>query len=390
MTPKTQFKIIGGVVATIIGLVVCFNLLGWVTVQGNEAYVRQHWKSGVLRAVNTDGSPKFEDVYRDGTHFFNRFFWDIYRYDIGRQKLTFDFQTTEQARAWNLEANEGAEYPRLQLAVGKEGGQQVFLGGSMVYRIGYRVVDGVPMFAPDLLAQLHISGNGKNYQDVILKRIWQEVVTKIATPQEALDIYSGQGFETFRQAVDDALKSHPVLSSVGIVIESTIMYPVHLDPAYEKEIAEKQLAVQTKLKEKELQLAAEARALKVEAEKQSEVVAAAQAAEAKKQAQNKKAEADRYTAEQEAEAERFRQEQTAVGVLALKKAEAEGQRQLTEAMYGGTAGARRYKVEFGDVQAQALKGMLAGVSVITDKALMQIMNDPSVGAVKVTVPAGDD
>jgi hypothetical protein len=244
-----------------------------------------------------------------------------------------------------------------------------------------------PEYAPDLLVQLHISGNKDDYEAVIIKRTWQEVVTSIATPQEALALYSGTGFEQFRRDVDARLKAHPVFLTRGIFVENTIMYPVHLDPAYESEIAEKQLAIQTKLKEYELQLAAEATAEKVKAIEQANVEKAAQQAEAKKQAQMKKAEADKYQEMQKAEAERYRQEQEAQGVLAMKTAEAEGKRLETLAMYGGTAGHRRFNVEVADRQAAQLQGMLSGVKVITDKALVQLTDDPTVGAVKVTVPA---
>lgn len=387
MDPKSVRQLITIGVISVLGLIGLFTLVGIKKVSGHEAIVRQHMMKGVLRAVNTDGTPRYEDVYRDGTHFFMPgFMWDLFTYDIGRQKMTMDFMTEEQAAPWGSTVNEGAEYPRLQLAVGTGGGQQAWVGGSIVYRIGHRSVEGVPVFAPDLLVQLHISGNGKDYEDVILKRIWQEVVTSNATTHEPLDIYSGAGFEDFRKQIDARLKNHPILSSVGIYVESTILYPVRLDPHYEKEIADKQLAVQTKLKEQELKLAAEATAEKVRALEQANVEIASQKAEALKQAQNKKTEADAYQKRQDAEASRFKNEQEARGVLAMKLAEAEGAQKLTEAMYGGTAGDRRYRVEFAARQAEQLAGMLDGVKVITDKALVQLVEDPTVGTVKATVP----
>jgi hypothetical protein len=334
------------------------------------------------------------EIFTSGDHFFfPGFFWDQYGYNIGRQKLTFDFQSDEEAAAWELPGNADADYPRLKLAAGKEGGQQVWLGGSIVYKIGHRSVEGNPVIAPDLLAALHNSGNRKNYRSVIIKRVWHQVVQSIVNdednPREALDIYSGVGFERFRKDVDEALRNHPAYQAAGIYIESTIMYPVRLDPAYEEEIAGKQLATQTKLKEKELALAADETAKKITSLKQADVNAASQEAEANKVKEFKKAEAARYKEEQAASAERFRKEEDSKGVLALKLAEAEGQRKLTEAMYGGTAGARRYKVEVATNQAKQLHGMLAGVKVITDKALVQLTDDPTGGAVKVTVPAGE-
>ena len=407
---KTQLRLIGLGVALVVGVIVCFNTIGVIRVAGDEAIVRQNMNGGVLRAVNADGSVKYDDVYRDGTHFyFPAFMWDLYRYNIGLQKCTFDSDPN----------NKDAQYPGIEIAVGSGGGQQVKIAGSINYMIGHRSVPAVvkrtipavfaisaeaettwaqtieedttysPEYAPDLLVALHLSGNGKNYEDVIIKRTVQEVINSIARPKEALDLYSGAGFNAFREEVDRRLKSHPVFLRRGIYVENTIIYAVHLDAKYEQEIADKQLAVQTKLKEHELQLAAEARAEKVKAEKQADVEAAAQEAEARKQAQMKKAEADKYTVEQEAEATRYQKEQEAAGVLALKVAEATGQQKLTEAMYGGTSGGRRYAVELATNQAAQLKGMLEGVKVITDKALVQLIDDPKVGTAQISVPAGN-
>lgn len=384
MEPRTQKQLIVIAVSLVLGIIGVTTTIGWVKVDGHEAIVRQHMTRGVLRATTGDEN----EVWRDGTHFyFPAFMWDNHKYDVGRQKLTMDFMTEAQAQPWGLPVNEGAEYPRLQLAVGEDGGQQAWIGSSIIYRIGHRLENDIPVFDRALLVSLHISGNGKNYEDVILKRIWQEVVTSIATPQEPLAIYSGDGFEIFRQEVDARLRHHPTLTSVGIIVESVIMYPIRLDPNYEKEISAKQMAIQTKLKEKELQLAADASALRVKSEEQSNVERVAQRAEAEKQAQMKKAEAEKYQQMQAAEAERYRQEQEAKGVLAMRLAEADGANKMTEAMYGGVAGDRRYRVEHAQRQAESLRGMLSGVSVITDKALVQLVQDPSVGTVKVTVPA---
>jgi hypothetical protein len=360
----THINLIKWSVIGVVTLIIVFTFVGWKKVDGHQAVVRQHWQRGVLLG-DVPG-----DVYRDGTHFYwPGLAWDLTTYNIGTQKLTFDSDSM----------NTDSEYPSIELAVGKGGGQKVFVSGSINYRIGHSSDQGIPVFDPVKLVALHKDGIGKDYKNTIVKRTFQEVVNSIARPQEALTLYSGQGFNDFRLAVDVALKQHSVFASRGIFVENTIIYQVSLDPKYETEIELKQLAVQTALKEHELMKAAEAAAAKVFAKSQAEV-----------NSRTQKAEAGKIELQKAGEGERLKMEEEAKGQLAMLLAEAEGQRKMTEAMYGGTAGSRRYAVEFGEKQAKQLFNMLNGVKVITDKALVQLVEDPSVGTIRATIDASGD
>jgi hypothetical protein len=71
----------------------------------------------------------------------------------------------------------------------------------------------------------------------------------------------------------------------------------------------------------------------------------------------------------EAEGNRDANLANASGVLALGKAEAEVATLKRDALYAGESGSRKASVEIAGLQAEKLKGMLNGCSVISEKAL---------------------
>lgn len=365
MTFKTQIKMYVGFVIGLIVLVVGIKVMGVDTVQGNEAYVRQHWKKGVV-----------DEVYRDGTHFYNGWLWDTHRYNIGTQKVTFD----------NKQSNADAEYARIIVNVGENGGQEAYIAISANYRIGWELTDAGPKFSPKKLVALHKDGIGRNYESVILKRTIVDVVNQIARPQQALSIYSGKGFVEFKEAIDTALKNHPVFAERGILIENTIVYKVYLDPKYEAEIAAKQQAIQAKLRKVEETKAAEEEARRQFALSQADVEKRTQAAEAKKIERIKSAEAEKQEQVLMAEGKRDSDLAKAAGVLAIGEAEAKVAELKRDAMYNGESGKRRAAVEIETAKARIYKGMLHGTKVITDKSIVQLSNTAGVSDVKMTLP----
>jgi len=254
----------------------------------------------------------------------------------------------------------------------------------MNYRIGYDTAkDGAPVFAPEKLVTLHKEGLRETYENVILKRTIVEIVNKVARPHSALSIYSGQGFVDFVQMLETELKDAETLKERGIFVENTIVYSVHLDPKYEAEIASKVIAIQETLKIKEQTIAAQEAAKRMFAESQANVEKIRQDSEASKIKMVKQAEADNEReilaaqAEKqkrvlEAEGNRDANLAVASGILAKGEAEAKVEQLKRDAMYAGEAGSRRASVEIAGLQADKLKGMLNGVSVISDKALFNM------------------
>jgi regulator of protease activity HflC (stomatin/prohibitin superfamily) len=364
-------------IVSIIAIWAIAHTISWVKIEGNEAVVKQDLFKGVL-----------PDVWLSGTKFFCGWTTDVYKYDIGTQKCTFD----------DPQDNKEAEYVDIEVNCGEGGGQKAWVSMSINYRVGWiRDKNGTPIFSPEKLVKLHKDGIGKTYNEVIIKRTVTEIVNRIARPNEALDIYSGVGFNTFRELVDKELKAHPVFEDRGIYVENTIVYDVNLDPAYEKEIDQKVLAIQQTLRKKEETKAAEEEAKRAFAQAQAQVEIRRQEAEAKKIEQIKDAEAQK--AQQVLAAEAEKQKRTleaegnrdanlamASGVLAVGTAEAQVEQLKRDAMYAGEAGARRAQVEIADLTAKRLKDMFNGVSIVPEKTILS-----TTGAIKgLNVTPGED
>jgi regulator of protease activity HflC (stomatin/prohibitin superfamily) len=345
----------------IVGLVAFIHGLGILTLQGNEAAVQQNWRKGVM-----------PDVLLSGTHFYNGWTSEVFRYNIGTQKCTFDDKSS----------NQDPQFDRIVVDCGENGGQKAWIAMSINYRLGWMFDNkGVPVFSPEKLVKFHKDGLRTNYDTVILKRTVVDIVNKIARPHEALDIYSGKGFVKFKDDVDKELKGHHVFAERGILVENTIIYKVYLDAAYEKEIAEKVLAIQTKLKKEQQTLAANEEAKRVFAESQAAVESKRQEAEAMKIQKIKEAEANKEQqilaaqAEKqkrvlEAEGERDANLAKASGIMAVGKADADVIVLKTNALYAGEGGARRAAIDLATAQAEKMNGMFRGVSIVPEKTIL--------------------
>ena len=297
-------KMVIMVVVGIIALWALFHTVSLVKIEGSQAVVRQDLFKGVM-----------SDVWLSGTKIFCGWTTDVYKYDIGTQKCTFD----------DPKDNSATDYVDIEVNCGEGGGQKAWVSMSINYRVGWiSDSNGSPIFSPEKLVKLHKDGIGKSYGEVIIKRTVTEVVNRIARPNEALEIYSGAGFNTFREQVDSELKAHPVFKDRGIYVENTIVYDVNLDPSYEKEIDQKVLAIQQTLRKKEETKAAEEEARRVFAESQANVEMIRQQSEAAKIQMVKKAEADKEREILAAEAEK-----------AKRVLEAEGNRDANLAMASG-------------------------------------------------------
>lgn len=354
-------KLILILVLSVFAIVFIIKTVSFVTVQGHEAVVRQDIVKGVLN-----------DVWLSGTKIYSGWTTQIFNYDIGTQKITFDYQ----------HGNPDAEYPPILVEIGENGGQKAWICLSVNYRIGWGIVDGVPMFDEASIVRLHKDGLKDDYESVILKRTIQDVINETARPKTALEIYSGKGFVGFGDEVDLKLRAHPVFKARGIYIENTILYKVSLGDQYEAEIAGKQLAGQQKLRKQEETIAAQEEAKRIFAMSQAEVEKARQEAESKKIRVVKEAEAQadqevlKAGAEKqkrvlEAEGERDANLAKASGVLALGEAEATVQALKRESLYAGESGAWRARVEIATAQAEKMSGLFRGVQIVPERTILR-------------------
>ena len=348
-------KVISGLVGAFLLIVIAFavlwNFFAIMKIEGNEMGVIQDWKQGVL-----------DKTLVSGTHFYNNWAWDIYKYNIGTQKITFDSHN-----------NADAEWPSIAVEVGENGGQKASVSISCNYHLN-----------PLKIVQIHKQGIGKTYESVVLKREIVDTVNEIARPHaSALDLYSGTGFVRFKNDVDKALKENIFLKEKGVDIENTIIYNVHLDPAYEAEIAGKQIAQQQKLRKVEETKAAEEEAKRIFAMSQANVEKVRQEAEAQKiiTVKNAEAQAEQQVLQADAEkkkrvalaeGERDANLALASGILAVGQAEAKVAELKSQALYAGEAGAKRAQVEIATKQAEMVKGILSGVQVLPERALIQL------------------
>lgn len=333
----------GGLIALGIGAIVLLFVLvgffGFIKLEGNEVGVMQDW-SGVKN-----------HLMLPGTHLYNNFLLDVHIYNVGTQKITFDNNKT------NLEA----EYPRIVLDIGENGGQKAWIAMSVNYHLN-----------PDKAITIHKQGIGRTYESVVLKREITDVVNEIARPRTALEIYSGKGFVNFKNDVEEALKNNHVLKDRGLDVENTIIYKVYLDPQYESEIAGKQIAIQQKLRKVEETLAAQEEAKRIFAMSQAEVEKARQEAEASKIREVTNAEAQAKKVVLAAEAERDSNLARASGELAVGKARAEVKKLESISLYEGEAGGRRAQVDIKKSQAELMVNLLNKIDILPEKAFVKI------------------
>lgn len=364
MKPATVVGLAITGITLIIACTLGLKTIEWKVVQGDEAYVIQDWKRGVL----------MDKILVSGTHFYNGWFWDTYKYKIGTQKITFDDNA----------ANQDAEFPRIIVDVGENGGQKVYVAISVNYKVGWSLNDkGTWVFSPEKLISLHKNGLGKDYENLILRRTIEDVVKSVARPLQALKIYSGVGAEEFSNEIDKQLKNHPMFRENGIYVENTILYKVYLDAAYEQEIAKKVLAIQSTLRKQEETKAAEEEAKRVKAEAEAEVQMRTQKAEAAKQERIKAAEAEaqeqilsanaaKEARIAQAEGQKEADQLDAIGKLALGEAQAKVDMLKRDAQYAGESGARKAQVEIARSQAETVRGIFEGVTMVPEKAIVNV------------------
>lgn len=337
MSGEAMWRIFGpgilGIVALIVVAIFFGGFFAFVKIEGDQIGVVQDW-NGVKN--QTLGA---------GMHLYNNFIEDVHIYPIGTQKMTF---------AQATELHQDVEFAPIPVEIGENGGQEAWISMSINYHLN-----------PEKIVALHKRGIGKTYEAVILKREVVQIVNTVARPNHsALDIYSGAGFVKFMDEVGKQLQENKELKESGIEVENTIIYNVHLDPAYEKEIAAKQIAQQQALRKVEETKAAEQEAKRIFALSQATVEQARQDAEAKKITQVTAAEASARKTVLDAEAERDSNLARASGELAVGKARAEVKQLERDAQYAGESGARLAQVEIAEARAKAAQGMFQGVKIL--------------------------
>lgn len=330
----------GGLALLVVAALAFFGAVGIKTIQGNEIGVIQDWSQGVL-----------DKTLRSGTHFYNNIAWDVRVYEIGTQKSTFGPLAGQQG-----------EYPPIEVEVGENGGQSAKVLISVNYHVD-----------PSKIVTLYKQGLADTYEQVVLNREIVDTVNEVARPKKtALDIYSGAGFNAFKNEVDERLKENTVLEDRGIVVENTIISGITLDPEYKKQIDLKQIAQQNTLRAVEEAKAAQEEAKKVFAQAQADVERRTQEANAKKIETELAAQGEGARIKAIAEGQRDARIAQATGDLALGKAQAEVDQLKSKALYEGEAGARRSQVEIARARAEVAKELTNKMNIVPEKTFLQV------------------
>ncbi len=325
--------------ATIFAAITASSLTGCLptNIEGHQA--------GILETC--DGVSK--DVLQPGTHFFQPFCREVYVYHVGTQLFTMKGDGKAVAEGQTPAGDE----PCLRVKI--KGGQEACLDIRTEYEIDRRHL-------PDLHKAVK-----DQYEQVILRPAVIRATKNRATVMIADAIYADETQVALEKHVEEELLKDDDLKRAGIILHSFIIEAVHLDPKYESEV-----------KEIELAAAAQETAKRTAAQAQAQVEQARANADAAKIGKVKEAEGQQEAAILEAK-----------GILAKGEAQARVEFLKRDAMYAGAAGAWRGRIELERARAEVLKGLLSGVTVIPEHAVLQLTNG-AMGAPPVTptVPVG--
>jgi regulator of protease activity HflC (stomatin/prohibitin superfamily) len=321
-----------GAIALCVG---ALSACGMHDVAGNEAAILE----------TCDGVE--DKVYSPGTYFFSPVCREMYKYNVGTQLQVLR----------SCEGKQGDDQKRCIeerdedcFKVKVKGGQEVCLDQRTEYQIN-----------SETLVALHRSVKNQ-YESIVLRPAVIRATKNRATLMTADELYADTTQVALEKKVEEELLADDDVKRAGIKIHSFIIEAVHLDPAYEAEVKQKSVAQQKRLKEIELAAAAQESAKRAAAEALTVVEQTSATAEGEKIKTVKAAEAERDAAKLRAE-----------GLLAQGKAEAEIDRLKRDALYAGEGGAWRAKVEIAKAQAETMKVVLAGVQIIPENAVLQLV-----------------
>ncbi len=208
------------------------------TIRGNQIGVLETWSGGV---INKPLLPKTY-IFLPG---FNK---KVFPYDINQQVFVMnDKQDFAEGRALDSYLVQSAE------------GQDMRISLNVQWRRD-----------PEKVIELH-----KTVRDAIEERLIRPEIMRVvkdeATRRSALEAYSGDGLVTLQRDISNRLTDLGTdLRARGIIVDNFVIEHIGLDPEYVKEIKQRQVAVQARLRNIEETKAAEAAAEKAKATAQAD------------------------------------------------------------------------------------------------------------------------
>jgi regulator of protease activity HflC (stomatin/prohibitin superfamily) len=373
-----KFKIRAGVagLSFVILLIAAFQFIGFVEVKGHQAAVVEVFYDvpllGLTRGVQ-------EDVLGPGRHFYIPLLQKPYTYNVGTDNFIMG-----KPKYYTGKGTDYVDFPALEIKCGGRGQEQpATFSVTLQYQLD-----------TNSLTKMHKRAQ-KHYKDRIIKPALTNIIKNLTVEQHVLEFYTGHGYNDLQKQIEHSIANNKVLSELGIVVNTFVIDQIDLDPKYEEEIRERQLATQRKLKENELKKAADAEAIRKEAEANANKLVRIKAAEAAKEERIKAAEADKrekvlaaeakkqqveLNAEADAKkvrlaasADRYRKEQDSKGALALGIAQAKVLERKKNSKYEGEAGARAAAVDIERAKENRLRNMNI-TGVVTENTIMSVMD----------------
>ena len=278
----------GGLILGVVVFVILVVSFGWVNVHPTAVAVEINKVAGKV-----NDTPKGV-----GYHFYNRWITDMVIYKVSARAYPSDTLASEEAKKYSLELK-------------TNDGQNVQVDLTIIYALDPRMV-------PQIHQQI-----GVNYEDqILLPQVRSEARLAIGS-YSAEAIYQGKVRDQMQQAIKDKLVAG-LSKYPAIKIHDALIRHFSFSPDFERAIEQKTLAAQQVEINRNRALAQEEESKRQEAEARGFKLKAVQEAEGRAQ-----------SAKIEADASRYKLEQEAAGNLAIYKANAEGQKLLSDALGGG-------------------------------------------------------
>lgn len=338
MHPKTIIKLSTAILIFICLTIGGCSILQIKTITGDQVAVKETWSQGVLN-----------EVYPAKTYLlFPGFTQKLYPYQINQQVYVMNDSDSGEEYA---EGRKGDAY-----LVQSSEGQDMKISLAVQWRRD-----------PAKIVELHKTVKD-NVEERILRPELQRIVKDEATTRTALQAYSGEGLVKLQQDISRKLSdANGELRKRGVIIDNFVIQHIALDPKYKNEISEKQVAIQSRLKNIEQTSAAMAAADKAKAEARANYEKSVVEAErdkqmgilqAQKEAEQQvlAAEANKKKVVLAAEAEKESGELRAKAILAIGNAEAEATK-VKMLAYSGNGAGNFVKMEIAKSMADAYRGI---------------------------------
>lgn len=242
---------IRGIILTLVVIVLAFMSFGIRKVSGNELAVRETVFGGVSQTVQT---PR--------TYFVNKWAETYYVYNMG--VTSFVMNDRQEAEGETASGRDMDSYE-----VPSSDNQLMKISMAIRWKLD-----------PTMLLNIHQklkaakpSDQERFVEETLIRPATMSIVKNRATVVKAIEAYSGAGLVQLQsQIAEDLMSPNGSLAANGVIVDSSVIEEIRLDPEYINTINARQLQAQKELLEKAKTDATLAAAKTMEAEAQGELL----------------------------------------------------------------------------------------------------------------------